>query len=994
MSFEAAAFEGGLYNIPAHRGFVDALARGILARVPDAMVRARTLVLLPNRRAVRALTEAFVRLLGEDGAAQGMLLPRMVPVGDLADDDFERLAGGTQTSVPVPALVRRLELARLVQALPQPAGSGLGRTALEALRLGVALGEALDVLLGEEVLPERLREAVGDADLAHHWADTLKFLDVIIRHWPPVRDAMGASDGGTRLAAAIAATLAHWQERPPTAPVIAAGIVSMTPAVARLLAGVMVLPQGAVVLPALDTELSEAGEARWEAVRVGIEGVPDSEAHPQYALKLLLKRLQRERCDVRDWGYGGACDGPAARDALVMAALAPADAGEGWLEVEAVDASALETVFVVEALTAAEEAQVIALALRRALETPGQTAALVTPDRALARRVAAHCRRWGIMVDDSAGAPLAGTPPGALVQAMVAAMAGGFSPVRLLAVLKHPLVDGGGERLAWLGRVRQLDVVLRGVRPVPGLDGISGHLDDWLSERKRSAAVDGLAAWWADVAALLEPLEVLAASGMIDLSRLAETLRVVGEALAGERLWAGVDGRALAGRLEALIADGGLFGRFEAAEAPALMAALLEDVAVRPGWGGHPRLSILGPVEAQLARADLMILGGLNEGVWPAVPGADPWLAPAIRARLGLPGAARAMGLAAQDFVRALGGREVLLTRARRDASAPMRPSRLLMRLDALAARMGGEGLKREDDLLRLARALDGVGVPMPADRPAPCPPRAARPQSLSVTQVDTLIADPFAFYAQHVLKLIKLDALDEDPGAADRGTYLHGVLEAWVKDGGFDLKTLARLTEAMLARETSGFPLLRALWGPRARRALAWAGEALLARRQEGWEPLAAEAKGTMDLGGVGLRGVADRIDRRANELLLLDYKSGGVPRIADVRALRKNQLSLLALMVERGGMAGVSGVVAGLEYWKLTGSAREAGKISQALGKDKDTPSIADHMIAVESSVGDALAGFLLGDRAFASHVHPALTFGDYDQLARVLEWRDRPR
>jgi len=421
------------------------------------------------------------------------------------------------------------------------------------------------------------------------------------------------------------------------------------------------------------------------------------------------------------------------------------------------------------------------------------------------------------------------------------------------------------------------------------------------------------------------------------------------------------------------------------------VAALLADVAVRPGWGGHPRLAILGPVEAQLARADLMILGGLNEGVWPALPGADPWLAPAIRARLGLPGAARAMGLAAQDFVRALGGADVLLTRARRDASGPMRPSRLLMRLDALAARMGGEGLGRDADLLRWARAIDGAAAPRPVDRPAPCPPQAARPKALSVTQVDTLIADPFAFYAQHVLKLVRLDALDEDPGAADRGTFMHKVLEDWVKTGGFDPDELARLTEAMIARESSGFPLLRALWGPRARRALGWAGAEILARRTWGWEPQAAEAAGVFELGGVRVRGVADRVDKGAEGLLVVDYKTGAVPRPRDVLAHRKNQLSLLALMLERGGMS-VSGSVARMEYWKLTGSAREPGKISKLLAGPA-APPIADHLAGVEASVSAALTAFLLGDRPFQSHVHPALAFGDYDQLARVLEWRDRP-
>ncbi|WP_188946290.1 double-strand break repair protein AddB, partial [Polymorphobacter multimanifer] len=665
----ASSRRHNLFNIPAHVGFVDALAAGLLARTADPLDRARMLVLLPNRRAVRALTQAFVRQLGSAETA-GLLLPRMVPVGDLGEDDFDRLmTGDIPLAPPVDPLVRRLELARLVRALP---AGDTGRSAIEALRLGDALGNSLDAMLAEEVSPTALRDAIADKELASHWDETLRFLEVIITHWPPVRDRMGASDGGTRLAAAIAALIARWHGAPPQTPVIAAGIVSGTPALARLLKAVLDLPNGQVVLPGLDTDLSSAGNSRFDAIicAEAEEDPPlarDSEAHPQHAFKLLLARLRRTREDVAEWGHAAGPDGPATRTPLVMAAMAPAQAGEGWLDTESAPfaAQAFENVRVVEAATAAEEAQVVALALRRSLETPGATAALVTPDRALARRVAAHCRRWGIAVDDSAGTPLPRTPPGALALAMVAAMAGQFDPVRLLALLKHPLVSPESEaRPAWLRRVRQLDLALRGVRPAPGLEGIGAQIDYWLHDPRSAGRDATLADWWDDVAALLAPLEALGNAREIRLDALAETLRRMGEALTGERLWSGTDGRALAARIEALIAEGALFGTMDIAEAPALVDALLADVAVRPGWGGHPRLSILGPVEAQLARADLMILAGLNEGVWPAQPSPDPWLAPAIRAALGLPGAARAMGLAAQDFVRALGAPQVLITRA------------------------------------------------------------------------------------------------------------------------------------------------------------------------------------------------------------------------------------------------------------------------------------------------------------------------------------------
>lgn len=194
-----------LYSIPAHVAFVDALAQGLIDRTAgDKLALARALVLLPNRRAVRALTDAFVRRA--DG---GLLLPRMMPVGDLDDDSFDRLAGGDTTLPPaVPALLRRLELARLVRAMP--GSREAGRSAVEALRLGDALGSTLDTLLAEEIDPERLRSAVENAELAEHWQATLAFLDVVITAWPPARAAMGGSDRGTRVAAMIDALVARW----------------------------------------------------------------------------------------------------------------------------------------------------------------------------------------------------------------------------------------------------------------------------------------------------------------------------------------------------------------------------------------------------------------------------------------------------------------------------------------------------------------------------------------------------------------------------------------------------------------------------------------------------------------------------------------------------------------------------------------------------------------------------------------------------------------
>src|SRR5207247_10922809 len=119
-------------------------------------------------------------------------------------------------------------------------------------------------------------------------------------------------------------------------------------------------------------------------------------------------------------------------------------------------------------------------------------------------------------------------------------------------------------------------------------------------------------------------------------------------------------------------------------EWPALLGAMIATEMLRPRFGRHPRLSIWGPLEARLQRADLLVLGGLNEGTWPPSVETGPWLNRPMRTALGLPQPERRIGLSAQDFASALAAGRVLLTRAEREGGAPTVPSRWLARLDAL----------------------------------------------------------------------------------------------------------------------------------------------------------------------------------------------------------------------------------------------------------------------------------------------------------------------
>jgi ATP-dependent helicase/nuclease subunit B len=967
-----------LFTIPAHRAFADALVAGLIRRFGDEPLGlARGIVLLPNNRAKQAVTSAFVRARG--GA---LVLPRLVAIGagDLGEAIGAALDPADAPDPPLPAvapLTRRMILARLVQEA-RPA-----LDAAEAVRLAGELARTLDQLIVEEVAPAALAE-IDLGELTEHWHAALALFRIVIDRWPGELKRRGRIDAAARRTILLRRLAERWKEAPPGGFVCAAGITDAAPSVAGMLAGVAGLPNGLVVLAGLDRAMADdewAALGPHRADPVSGRTPRPIEVHPQFHLKQLLTRMGMTRDDVSEWPDGSDHDASAARGRAIATALAPADFTARWTELRPQQRQ-LAGVRVAELATPAEEAQAIALALRHAIEMPERTAALVTPDRALARRVSAHCARWGIEVDDTAGRPLSITPPGTLLTAIVEAAAEDFAPLALLTLLKHPLVRAGEQRGRWLEAVRRLDRRLRGPRPGPGLDAIEAHLG--------AEAGEG----WREIRDLLDPLAAVFGQEARPLSDLVAALRDAASALAGDDAWRGPAGRAAADLLAELEAEAPAGPREVTPQGLSpLLRLLMDEVAIRPPQGGHARLAIYGLIEARLQSADLMILSGLNEGVWPASPAPDPWLAPRIRAALGLPGLERAIGVAAHDFGQGLGAPEVLITRARRDARSPAIPSRLWLRLAAMA----GDEFDRARDgaLVAWARLLDHGGERQPAARPAPRPPKALRPLEISVTQVDRLKADPFAFYAQRILRLSSLDPVDADPSAAWRGTAVHRILEEWARQDACRVDALAPRAMTMLADPTT-HPLLRALWQPRLLAGVEWIAATMAAEMAEGRAVLAAEGKGGAEIAGVTLSGRFDRIDRMTDGTLgIIDYKTGKAPSAAAVRAGFAMQLGLLGAIAEAGGFPGISGTAGAFEYWSLAKNRDVFGNVTSPvdpLGKG-DRIVTGEFVAQARSVFAEAAARWLTGDDVFTAKLHPEFApYAEYDQLMRRDEWYGR--
>ncbi|QGP78408.1 double-strand break repair protein AddB [Sphingobium sp. CAP-1] len=978
-----------LFTIPAHRAFADALVTGLLAQHRgDPMALAQGMILLPNNRAIRAVSDAFVRQSGG-----GLLLPRLVAIGD--PDMGEQVGGaldplGEEETIP-PAIApmrRQMMLARMVQQAKPEVDAG------QALLLGQALGAVLDQMQVERVPLEALRKLELSEELSKHWQTSLTIFEILIARWPDELARTGCIDLADRRNRLFDRLAARWAAHPPAGFVVAAGVSTTAPAVARLLRRIGTMAQGMVVFAGLDQHMDEEA---WDAIGpfdpdpLTGQRKPGHESHPQYALKRLLDGMSATREDVANWRWGSEHDARAVRGRNISNAMLPPRLTSRWRDLKTADRS-LAGVEALEVATPGEEAQAIAIALREALETPERTAALVTPDRQLATRVSAHLRRWGIEADDSAGSPLSRLLPGTLLIAMAEVVAERFAPVPLLTLLKHPLVIKGEERLNWLEGVRALDLLLRGPRSQAGLIGIDLLMHPRDDDRQRVLRAQ-VRDWWPTARALLEPLETDFASAA-DLGAQLAVLRERAGALTGDAVWAGHQGHAAAdlfAEMEAAAPEGPR--QADPRALPALLDHMLGGVSVRPPQGGHPRISILGLIEARLMQADLMILGGLNEGTWPGLPSPDPWLAPRIRRELGLPGLETRIGLAAHDFAGALGAPHVLITRARRGSGGPAVASRFWLRLKAMA----GPQWKSAERYADLARAIDAPAAYHPAKRPAPAPPISVRPKVIPVTDVDRLKADPFAFYAKRVLRLGRLDPVDADAGPAWRGTAVHEILQHWAEAGTLDPADLEARARAMFD-QPEVHPLLKALWQPRLIEAIRWIAAEVAKDKAEGRSILAVEREGRAEIAGVTLMGKADRIDRLADGRIgIIDYKTGKPPSARQVKAGYTLQLGLLGVIAELGGFDGLGPrVQAGdFEYWSLAKKGDQFGyreRPVDPMGKrDKIvTDSFTEH--AHEHFEGVA-NDYLLGPAPFRAEINPEVAnYGDYDQLMRLEEWYGR--
>lgn len=949
-----------LYNISLSNCFVDTVAARLLSEYKDKPLDlADVLLLLPNRRAVKAMVEAFVRV-------QGMvptMLPKMMPFGDVEEDElFLTGLDSDRAVLNLPPAIERNERLLLFTKIimAKPGDFGLEKMPLsQACYLAQELANLIDTVHNEDLSFDNLQNLVP-SEYAAHWQETLKFLEIITRFWPEILQERNLIDPSLRRNLLLKAQSVQWAANPPDKRIIIAGTSATYPAMRDLVKTVLSLPRGEVILPGLDKNLSDED---WQHI---------DETHPQFEFKQLLDYLQIERSSVKELAEPQNID----REILISEIMRPAKTTDKWrcLQDKKISHAALDGLSLIDCADIREEALAVALIMREALETPEQTAALITADRNLARRVASELGRWNIKVDDSAGRPLSLTPVGSFLRLAVKACESRFDKIDLLSLLKHPLCNLGRKP----GEVRRL------VRMLEQKVWRSGKDDERLQ------------AFELEIKEMLREMYELYLSSRADFKHILETHLKLAEKLAAtdvksgaQLLWKGDAGEAGAKFFADLYDKADVLGEIEVKEYLGMIEALMSGVTVRPKFGTHPRLKILGPIEARLTRFDVTIIGGVNETIWPKAAGSDPWLSRPMKKDFGFPQPEKAIGIMARDFAEFLGGSEVYLTRSERVQGTPMVRSRWWLRLETVLKALGYEPDSIEDVLYRLiARDLDKPAQNIRIVPPAPTPPVAARPREMSASNMELWMRDPYSIFAKYILKLRPLDEINPDLSLADYGNIIHAVLEefnnkypsAYPDNAEDELFAIGRdyFAKNEIAQETKAF------WWPNFEKTVRWLVEKERSYRRN-VKRVHNEVCGKIILqapaGDFAVTAKADRVDETVDgKINIIDYKTGKARSKKEVENAFAPQLPIEGLIAEHGGFENIGRAdVSELIYWQLAKKETVIGDdVAKVLSNNLQRIAELIHLFDFETTP------YL--SRPNPKHIPE---YSDYEHLARVKEW-----
>lgn len=953
-----------VYNVPLSCSFWDVIADTYVKRYQEDYLKlASALFLVPNRRACQMLIAAFVRKQGTKPA----ILPQIVPITEIDDeelffDNVNLTDACLNNKPPIDAKERLFLFTRMIMS--KPGDFGLKQISLaQAFSLASDLAGLIDTASNLGLSFDRLYDLVPEK-YATHWQETLKLLKIITEFWPKILKERNAVDVCDFKKSLLYRQAELWQKKEETRPIIAAGITASFPAVVNLLQTVKELPNGEIYFAGIDFW---ADDTYWEAI---------DESHPQFELKELLQQLQIDRkqisniCEVND----------TKREQFISELMRPAVVSYAWRHIDKdFDVSQIsDNIQLLECQTQREEALAIALKMREVLNFPEKTAALVTYDRNLARRVASELERFDIKVDDSAGIPLSLTPVGIFLRLLAEAAQDLDSDTKFITLLKHPFMLFSQSPADFRKNVYDYEISLRKKFAETGeelslfVQGIRDELKV-LHEQLNSSSVN-----FEDILRThIQLAETLATSDKEDGSRI---------------LWKGNDGKSAASFITKVLESAKFLGEIKGSDYLLLFCELMSLESVRSNYGTHPRLSILGPIEARLCHFDYMILGELNEGIWPKAEKADMWMSRPMKKDFGFNLPEKNTGILAADLCVFLASKHVILTRAERIDGVPMKKSRWLLRMETVLNALGSDiTFLEQDNFMSFVGNLDRPEAYISLPPPSPTPPVEARPHKLSASAVDLLVADPYSVFAKYILKLYPLDDLDIPPDQRDYGTLIHGIIEEFNNTYPSSLPPSAldillnigekHFSDAHIEQE------LKAFWWPKF---VATAQVYLALDNREDVTFINNEISGEimyeLPNSKVTFTAKADRIDvLKDGKINIIDYKTGKIPSKKQVQGGHALQLLLEGLIATKGCFSNIQNKeVNKLIYWHLGSENSPKNTLSFGAADEDILKQSEEYLLKLVNTFDMETTPYLA--RPIPKYVSKNT---DYVHLARVKEW-----
>ena len=970
-----------IYYIEAGEPFLSVLVDGIDKHLTYKNLQLKdSTIYLPNRRAVTSLKEAFLNYYNK----RALLMPTILPIGDLDDQElmFELAESKNFSSFeslpPMPNIQRRLLLTKLVLAVEKDNCS-----LVEASQLAFMLGKFIDQVQTDRLSFDNLDNLVPNK-YSEHWQKTLNFLKIVGKEWPNIIQELGFSDPIERRNQLLINQIQSWSESPPQGLVVAAGSTGSIPATADLLCCIEQLPNGVVILPGLNVDTIRESHKKLEPT------------HPQYFMDKLLTKMDVKCHQLKSWGSTDNNNASCERRKLVKLALDDLPSGNNKININHISKNVLQDLEYVECNNIEDEAGIIALMIRESLEIRDSNTAFITPNRQLARRVISKLLRWDIVADDSGGIPLSNTGIGTFLISTAEMVIADFSPINFLIACKHTLAGCNLENKKLKKLLRDIEIdFLRNHKNLNGLDRLISLIpEDNIETLSMLNRLKEISSKFAQIVKCKNTsLSKLIESHLEFCEHFAETDSTPGL----NRLWGSEEGQACSDFIADFHKNSSVFEDFSPIDYVPLLKSLLSETVFRSSLPAHPRLQIWGPLEARLQEVGLLILGGLNEGVWPSEIPIDPWMNKQMGLEFGLSAPEGRIGLSAHDFAQAFCAPKIKLTRSRTSDGASTLKSRWIWQIEQKLEAFGYSLSSEKNVWNQWLYLLDKPKNIIPAEPPQPRPPIDSRPEKLTVTEIEKWMRDPYSIYAKHILRLKPLKTLHEIPTFTDFGNIVHGVFNEFLKqfplynqslDKSFYINFLTQCGKKYI-NNIGYFPEISVFWESRIIQIYNWFIDKELSTK----DPI--KDRKTEVLGKISflagnknftLTAVADRIDIMENgNLLIIDYKTGTIPSGKEVEAGFSPQLPLEAVIASNGGFSNIkqSNSIQ-LEYWRVRGvnNPGEVVRPSENIVKlQEDALKGLKHLVEIYQDK----------ETPYPSRPNPSYApqYSDYEHLARVREW-----